>query len=91
MPAVSAGNDPAASPVADVPLPDMPVGTVVVDECSQRVGEVRDREGAYVQLRPLRGGREWDADPSRVRVATPAERLAASVAAANAASRQGRK
>jgi hypothetical protein len=68
-------------------LPRFAVGTVVVDERSGRVGEVMDREGRYLQLRPLRGGREWDADPDRVRPATSAERLSATVAAANAASR----
>ncbi|WP_455358199.1 hypothetical protein [Streptomyces sp. SYSU K21746] len=61
-------------------------GTVVVDEQRSRVGEVMGAEGPYLQLRPLGGGREWDAAPDRVRVATPAERLSARVAAANAAS-----
>ncbi|OEV06193.1 hypothetical protein AN219_35380, partial [Streptomyces nanshensis] len=50
-------------------------GTVVMDEACGRVGEVMDREGGRLQLRPVRGGREWDADPARVRTATPAERL----------------
>lgn len=63
-----------------------PPGTVVVDEHRARVGEVVGAEGPYLQLRPLGGGREWDADPDRLRVATPAERLSAGVAAANAAS-----
>ncbi|MCT2590183.1 hypothetical protein LHJ74_09705 [Streptomyces sp. N2-109] len=63
---------------------------VVVDERTGWVGEVCGREGSYLQLRPLRGGREWDAAPARVRPATPDERLAASVAAANALSRRGR-
>ncbi|MCM2577559.1 hypothetical protein [Streptomyces meridianus] len=52
-----------------------------------RIGQLMDCEGGLLQLRPLRGGREWDADPARVRLATPAERLRAGVAAANAASR----
>lgn len=43
--------------------------------------------GPYVQLRPLGGGREWDCDPGVVRRATPAERLSAATAYANARSR----
>jgi hypothetical protein len=65
-------------------------GTVVVDEERGRVGEVvevMDRAGARLRLRPVRAGREWDADPARVRTATPAERLHATLAAVNAASR----
>ncbi|OEU90807.1 hypothetical protein DB35_04245 [Streptomyces abyssalis] len=58
-----------------------------MDEACGRVGEVMDREGGRLQLRPVRGGREWDADPARVRTATPAERLHATLAAVNAASR----
>jgi hypothetical protein len=45
------------------------------------------REGPYVQLRPLGGGREWDCAPEQVRAATPAERLRAATAYANARSR----
>ncbi|MGW7643695.1 hypothetical protein [Streptomyces bobili] len=46
--------------------------------------------GPYVQLRPLAGGREWDADPGHLRRLTPAELLSALVAQANARSRQPR-
>ncbi|SCK12301.1 hypothetical protein [Streptomyces sp. WMMB 322] len=66
-------------------------GSVVVDEQRGRVGEVAGRgPGGALRLRPLRGGREWAADPARVRRATPAERLHATLAAVNAASRSGR-
>ncbi|MEU7022257.1 hypothetical protein ABZ990_16555 [Streptomyces sp. NPDC046203] len=34
-------------------------------------------------LRPIGGGREWSADPRRVRPATPAERLSAGVRVVN--------
>lgn len=44
-------------------------------------------EGPYLQLRPLGGGREWDADPARVRPVGPAELLQARVTEANARSR----
>jgi hypothetical protein len=63
---------------------------VVMDERTGRVGVVMGAEGPYLQLRPLGGGREWDADPARVRLATAEERLNASVDAANARSRQAR-
>ncbi|MEU4966786.1 hypothetical protein AB0G27_15365 [Streptomyces smyrnaeus] len=46
------------------------------------------REGPYLQLRPLGGGREWDADPGRVRLLTHAEVLSARVAEVNARSRR---
>lgn len=65
------------------------VGTVVVDERTGGVGELRGSEGPYVQLRPLGGGREWDVPPCAVRVASTEERLVAGVAAANARSRRG--
>ncbi|KOG40833.1 hypothetical protein [Streptomyces resistomycificus] len=64
-----------------------PVGAYVVDTRSGRVGIVMGHEGPYVQLRPYGGGREWDADPGVVRHATPAERLSAMTAYANARSR----
>lgn len=64
-----------------------PVGSYVFDTVSGRLGLVMGHEGPYVQLRPYGGGREWDADPAAVRSATPAERLRAATAYANARSR----
>ncbi|MCT7351398.1 hypothetical protein N4P33_04335 [Streptomyces sp. 15-116A] len=64
-----------------------PVGSLVVDTRSERVGVVMGHQGPYVQLRPYGGGKEWDADPGAVRQATPAERLRAATAYANARSR----
>ncbi|MEV5429036.1 hypothetical protein [Streptomyces sp. NPDC052701] len=64
-----------------------PVGAYVVDTLTGRVGIVMGHEGPYVQLRPYGGGREWDAHPRAVRHATPAERLRAATAYANARSR----
>jgi hypothetical protein len=46
-------------------------------------------EGPHLQLRPLGGGREWDADPACVRPVGPAELLSARVAEANARRRTG--
>lgn len=79
------------NPMAAAPAPaiaiTIAVGDVVVDEERGRVGEVMDRLGDRFQLRPLGGGREWDAHPARVRPATTSERLSAAVAAVNAVSR----
>jgi hypothetical protein len=54
-----------------------PDGALVVDTQSNKLGYVMGHEGPYVQLRPVTGGREWDADPARVRPATNEERLRA--------------
>ncbi|MBQ0864181.1 hypothetical protein KBZ21_02675 [Streptomyces sp. A73] len=64
------------------------VGSTVRDLASARVGLVTGREGRCLRLRPLSGGREWDADPDRVRLLTHAEVLSARVAELNARSRQ---
>ncbi|GAA2246327.1 hypothetical protein GCM10010145_11670 [Streptomyces ruber] len=57
------------------------------DTASGRVGVVMGHEGPYLQLRPLSGGREWDAAPERVRPIDAAELMHARVAEANARSR----
>ncbi|MFF3906027.1 hypothetical protein ACFYZJ_08445 [Streptomyces sp. NPDC001848] len=54
-----------------------PDGTLVVDTQSNKLGYVMGHEGPYLQLRPVAGGRERDADPARVRPATDTERLTA--------------
>jgi hypothetical protein len=59
------------------------VGSVLYDGESGKVGEYRAKAGPYLLLRPLGGGREWEADPADVRPATPAEQLSAKVRAAN--------
>jgi hypothetical protein len=67
----------------------MEPGTLVYDPQTNRVGEYRDRTGPYAMLRPVGGGREWQADAARIREATPDERLSAGVRAANDRSREG--
>ncbi|WP_191971862.1 hypothetical protein [Streptomyces luteolifulvus] len=62
------------------------IGDLVWDEGARTVGRVMDRVGTYWQLKPLDGGREWDAR-GPLRPATAAQRLAAGVALANARSR----
>ncbi|MFH9864304.1 hypothetical protein [Streptomyces sp. NPDC017202] len=64
------------------------VGEAVRDTVRDRVGRVTGHEGPYVQVRPLGGGREWDADPGRLRALTQDELLSALVAEANARSGQ---
>jgi hypothetical protein len=58
-------------------------GELVYDPATRKVGEYQDKAGPYVMLRPVGGGREWEADPEQIRPATPAERLSAGVKAAN--------
>ncbi|MFD5657760.1 hypothetical protein [Streptomyces hirsutus] len=64
------------------------VGAAVRDTVRDRIGRVMGCVGPYVQLRPLAGGREWDADPLHLCALTPSELLSALVAEANARSRQ---
>ncbi|AEN12979.1 MULTISPECIES: hypothetical protein [unclassified Streptomyces] len=64
------------------------VGAAVVDGGSGRVGIVTGRQGPLVRLRPLGGGREWDANPARVRPAGRDELLSAQLAEVNARSRK---
>ncbi|WP_139141116.1 MULTISPECIES: hypothetical protein [Streptomyces] len=75
------------APVVATPVEPV-VGSAVRDLARDRVGVVMGREGPYLQLRPLCGGREWDAGPDRVRLLTHAEALSARVAEVNARSRQ---
>ncbi|WP_354670056.1 hypothetical protein [Streptomyces sp. S.PNR 29] len=58
-------------------------GAIVYDPQMCRVGEYRDRTGPYAMLRPIGGGREWQADPAQIRAATQDERLRAGVRALN--------
>ena len=63
------------------------VGAAVHDGGSGRVGLVMGHQGPHLQLRPLGGGREWDADPAHVRPASRDELLSAQLAEVNARSR----
>lgn len=68
-------DGPAASPY--------PPGTFVYDQVAKTVAEYRGKAGPYAMLRPVGGGREWQAEPGWLREATLAERLSAGVRAAN--------
>ncbi|MER7178729.1 hypothetical protein ABT404_04425 [Streptomyces hyaluromycini] len=61
----------------------MEPGTLLYDTATDQVGEYRDQSGPYAMLRPVGGGREWQAHPSTLRPATDRERLSAGVRAAN--------
>lgn len=60
------------------------IGQIVQDTQRNRTGRVMGHEGPYVQLRPVAGGREWDASPDALRTATPAEARRAGVNATTA-------
>ncbi|MEU4683190.1 hypothetical protein [Streptomyces xinghaiensis] len=55
----------------------------VMDTDSGRIGEVMDFQDGLLQLRPPRGGVEWDCRPEAARAAEPGEELSARVAQAN--------
>ncbi|MET8678856.1 hypothetical protein ABZW18_15085 [Streptomyces sp. NPDC004647] len=55
-----------------------------------RVGVVMGYQGPYVQLRPVGGGKEWDAEPDRVRPLTAREELSVRLAERNEGSRWGK-
>ncbi|WMX45997.1 hypothetical protein [Streptomyces roseicoloratus] len=58
-------------------------GDYLFDPAAGKVGEYRGQAGPHAVLRPVGGGREWRADPERVRPATRDERIAAGVRAVN--------
>ncbi|SMF23556.1 hypothetical protein [Streptomyces sp. Amel2xC10] len=60
---------------------------VVEDTAAGKVGKVMGHVGPYMQLRPIGGGLEWEADPGSLRPVTTAQALSAGVAIANARSR----
>ncbi|MFW3463131.1 hypothetical protein ACN24K_22725 [Streptomyces microflavus] len=64
------------------------VGVAVHESTSGRVGLVAGHRSPYVLLRPLGGGREWEADPAHLRPLSRAEFLSAQLAEVNARSRQ---
>ncbi|MGW7541377.1 hypothetical protein ACWGKQ_09680 [Streptomyces sp. NPDC054770] len=62
---------------------EIETGTVVYDPRTDKVGEYRGTAGPYALLRPLGGGREWEARADSLRPATAEERLSAEVRAVN--------
>jgi hypothetical protein len=64
------------------------IDAIVKDTGSNKVGRVMGFVGPYVQLRPLGGGREWDARPEHLEPAGTAEALSAGISEANARTRR---
>ncbi|GAB2905643.1 hypothetical protein [Streptomyces mayteni] len=62
------------------------VGAAVMDVRRERVGVVMAKENDRVYLRPLLGGREWEAEESDLRPATGEERLLAKLRGLNSRS-----
>lgn len=73
------------------PGPTPAVGDAVRDTARDRVGRVVGHEGPCLRLRPLAGGRAWDADPHHVRPLSQDELLSALLAEVNARSRRGNR
>ncbi|MFG3021359.1 hypothetical protein ACGFZQ_22895 [Streptomyces sp. NPDC048254] len=63
------------------------LGDTVEDTARYRIGKVMGAVGGYVQLRPIGGGREWDASPEYLRPVSAADALRGVVATENARSR----
>ncbi|MFE7456636.1 hypothetical protein [Streptomyces sp. NPDC057554] len=78
-----------ACPNPEEPPPDLPAPkTLLVDTSrNNRVGEFQGVAGCYWALRPIGGGREWEADPRHVRPAPPTEQLRSHTARMNTRSR----
>jgi hypothetical protein len=64
-------------------------GALVKDTDKGLVGVVMGDVGGRVLLRPIQGGKEWEALPGAVQPLTPREELSARLAARNADSRWG--
>ncbi|MFE9836016.1 hypothetical protein ACFYP4_12915 [Streptomyces sp. NPDC005551] len=65
------------------------IGELAKDSASGRIGVVMGEIGGRVQMRPVRGGREWDAMPGGVVALSAREELSARLDARNANSRAG--
>ncbi|GAA2633321.1 hypothetical protein [Streptomyces axinellae] len=64
-----------------------PAGAYAVDTRTDRIGQVMDVWGPYVQLRPPKGGCEWDVPREAIRPARVSEELGARVSDLNWQSR----
>jgi hypothetical protein len=65
------------------------IGELAKDSAKGRIGVVMDEVGGRVQIRPLDGGREWDALPDDVEPPSAQEELSARLAVRNSNSRVG--
>ncbi len=64
------------------------IGALAKDTASGRIGVVMGAVGGRVQIRPIGGGREWDAVPDKVRPLSAREELSARLAIRNGNSRE---
>jgi hypothetical protein len=65
------------------------IGELAKDSASGRIGVVMGKIGGRVQMRPVRGGREWDAMPDSVVQPSAREELSARLATRNGSSQVG--
>ncbi|WP_406171265.1 hypothetical protein [Streptomyces sp. NBC_00996] len=64
-------------------------GELAKDSAGGRIGVVMGEIGGRVQMRPIRGGREWDAMPDNVVALSAREDLSARLAVKNGNSQVG--
>ncbi|MFE1444443.1 hypothetical protein [Streptomyces sp. NPDC058739] len=65
------------------------IGELAKDSASARIGIVMGEVGGRVQIRPVGGGKEWDALPDSVESPSEQEVLSARLAVRNGNSRAG--
>ncbi|RPK78768.1 hypothetical protein EES45_16990 [Streptomyces sp. ADI97-07] len=65
------------------------IGELAKDSARNRIGVVMGEIGGRVQMRPLRGGMEWDAMPDHVVALSAREELSARLAVKNGNSQVG--
>ncbi|MEU2495452.1 hypothetical protein ACPCSD_32785 [Streptomyces griseoincarnatus] len=65
------------------------IGELAKDTARGRIGIVMGELGGRVQIRPIGGGREWDAMPDKVVRPSAREELSARLAIRNGNSRDG--
>ncbi|MFD8135079.1 hypothetical protein [Streptomyces mirabilis] len=65
------------------------IGELAKDSARGRIGVVMGEIGGRVQIRPIRGGKEWDAMPDNVVALSAREELNARLAVKNGNSQVG--
>ncbi|MFD8914831.1 hypothetical protein [Streptomyces sp. NPDC059575] len=65
------------------------IGDLAKDTATNKVGILMDKVGGRFLLRPVRGGKEWEAEPDKVEFPSASEKLQANNAARNRMRRLG--
>lgn len=65
------------------------IGELAKDTTRNRIGVVMGEVGGRVQMRPIGGGKEWDAVPDKVKPPSAREELSARLAIKNRNRRAG--